>query len=1361
MKRFLTFAFLIVAAGLAAAIATGCKPVTGNGGYAAEKNDPAKVPVNFEGSAEVNDGAPNILRLSAADGALLEVSGVSGLTLGAAGGLPAHILTATSPNGILGVAFDKASPNTALFLLDGWVEASDGNPLTLRYDDSGGGMLLNGAPISSFTIDVTNNVLEGTTGPVLPDASAPAPTVTKAAVYDEAPARVLVEFDTPVVINGLQGFSVEVNGAVKSEITGYSVSGAGLAIFLKYGIGHGDSAVLSYTKPATGRVISLKLRELENFSMPIENFVLSGTDPNGPDNPDKPAGPGGDPNDPADIPPGPPGAGAVLSGLHVTLPRVNWHQNEDLKPELTVIAVYSDSGCVPLNQSSGWTINPENPTAKVGDNQILTVSYRGRTGSVAINVKAAGAVLPALAALNVTVPRVNWIVGETFLPNVTAVYTDSSYGTVTSGYTLNPASPTATVRDGVLVTVSYTYQGVTKSGGAGINVKASKSDLPGLAGIAASVEKKTWALYEPFTVNVEASYSDGTKGVIPYGYILDPTAPTATPGLDKAVLVMFKGKQAPAISIDVVTKNEADAVTLSSISAVPAKFAWVLDEPFELTVTATYSNGTTGIIAKGYYIQSPEYPTGATGEAIAVNVVYKDKTDSFSIKVVASADLLDPLDRITAAPDKGSYNFSEGYTITVLAYYGASPTGHPISNWTSNPANITGGATGSVPVRVSYTERGVTKTADFTVTVNPLKIGGGGTGGEGTTVFDLTPHITKPVYNAARQTASGTLAYNLYTIDSITWYNAGDNAAFTAAKYAAAAAYKAVVVLTPKAGYTFAGIGANCFKHTNAQTGGVTNAADSGMVTIVFPATAGSIVTFDPKGGTWKGTYSGWTGTGNQTVVVEPNGQITLPVEPGQVAKAGNYLVSWRTADSASGTDYLQGSSFKPGAGVTLYARWDAGSSWVDKDAAQQAINNAKAAITNAGSGGSTAVIMIGNPAEGNADQSILDQIAYLLGLLDGQKKDVSINGGTGTITVTLYNTAAIIQATDDLNALVALYKPGVIIVPSWTFTYNGTNGTDGSVQQAKLVTTGTYEIELEGGAGGHLYTAAGLTAAGGKGGHAKGRYRFAGTSGSPVNLDIRVGGQGEGTAGYDGTGFTQVNTFPGGRTRASSHPGGYNGGGSGGESNFGVNGASGGGGATDVRLTGSVATLNGVAKTDPRIIVAGGGGGAAASGESGSHGLANNSPMKGGNAGGTSGITGDAFEQNPLNKAVNLAVGTQTNCSGSTGTASKVALGTAGIGANGILGQTGGRGGGGGGWWGGGAANAGASTALVGAGSGGSGYTGGTTAYPVGGGSTPVLTNPYNGASAAYTGPVNEAIPGTVYGSGKATIRWIAPPAN
>ena len=56
-----------------------------------------------------------------------------------------------------------------------------------------------------------------------------------------------------------------------------------------------------------------------------------------------------------------------------------------------------------------------------------------------------------------------------------------------------------------------------------------------------------------------------------------------------------------------------------------------------------------------------------------------------------------------------------------------------------------------------------------------------------------------------------------------------------ASTFAASTVYTATVTLTPKEGFTFDGIPENFFKRSGATS--VTNAANSGVVTIVFPAT--------------------------------------------------------------------------------------------------------------------------------------------------------------------------------------------------------------------------------------------------------------------------------------------------------------------------------------------------------------------------------------------------------------------------------------------------------------------------------------------------------------------------------------------
>jgi uncharacterized protein YjdB len=98
--------------------------------------------------------------------------------------------------------------------------------------------------------------------------------------------------------------------------------------------------------------------------------------------------------------------------------------------------------------------------------------------------------------------------------------------------------------------------------------------------------------------------------------------------------------------------------------------------------------------------------------------------------------------------------------------------------------------------------------------------------------FDLTTLVTAPVKDAAPNTTA--INETQYT-GTITWQK-GDGTSFSG-NFAPSTVYKAVVSLTAQAGYTFTGVPANSFSYSGATT--VSNAGNSGTVTITFPATAG------------------------------------------------------------------------------------------------------------------------------------------------------------------------------------------------------------------------------------------------------------------------------------------------------------------------------------------------------------------------------------------------------------------------------------------------------------------------------------------------------------------------------------------
>ena len=174
------------------------------------------------------------------------------------------------------------------------------------------------------------------------------------------------------------------------------------------------------------------------------------------------------------------------------------------------------------------------------------------------------------------------------------------------------------------------------------------------------------------------------------------------------------------------------------------------------------------------------------------------------------------------------------------------------------------------------------------------------------------------------------------------------------------------------------------------------------------------------------------------------------------------------------------------------------------------------------------------------------------------------------------------------------------------TFEYNGTDGSDGSVQTFTAPATGDYTLEAWGGQGGNGYISASSTLAGAYGGYSKGTVSL----NAGDILYIYVAGKGQ-----DGNSTTTAKT------------GGYNGGGNG--SGNGKGGA--GGGATHIATTeGLLSTLS--SSTTNILLVAGGGGGSA--GYTG---------YKGGNGGGTSGTAGTS-------SSTRYAAGAGTQTSGGAG---------------------------------------------------------------------------------------------------------------
>jgi hypothetical protein len=97
-------------------------------------------------------------------------------------------------------------------------------------------------------------------------------------------------------------------------------------------------------------------------------------------------------------------------------------------------------------------------------------------------------------------------------------------------------------------------------------------------------------------------------------------------------------------------------------------------------------------------------------------------------------------------------------------------------------------------------------------------------------LFDLSNTFDAPA--AGARPANAITAAAQYS-GSITWKQGSED--FNATEFDETTTYTAVLTLTPVAGYTFTGVGADVFSYDGATS--VTNVASSNVVTIVFPAT--------------------------------------------------------------------------------------------------------------------------------------------------------------------------------------------------------------------------------------------------------------------------------------------------------------------------------------------------------------------------------------------------------------------------------------------------------------------------------------------------------------------------------------------
>jgi hypothetical protein len=292
-------------------------------------------------------------------------------------------------------------------------------------------------------------------------------------------------------------------------------------------------------------------------------------------------------------------------------------------------------------------------------------------------------------------------------------------------------------------------------------------------------------------------------------------------------------------------------------------------------------------------------------------------------------------------------------------------------------------------------------------------------------------------------------------------------------------------------------------------------------------------------------------------------------------------------------------------------------------------------------------------------------------------------------ILILLLNLFIVINLISINTATAVLSNPSPVCV-SGTCTINF--DTTGDYYLWSAPTTGTYTFQVWGAQGGNAGYNGTVYREGGKGGYASGNYAL--TSGQ--TLYLYVGGQGAGTTSS---------------ANGDLQSGGFNGGGNGYNGDTSIKRGAGGGGATDIRISGNALT--------DRVIVAGGGAGAARY-----DGYLTNHPGVGGGTSGGNGYT----DWLTVESGNNGRGGTQSQGGAGGSNGGTAISGSLGAGGRGVINTSFGSCGGGGGFYGGGGSGVGAAAG------GGSGYVGGVTSSTITAGNAS-MPNPAGGNMVGRSG--------------------------
>jgi uncharacterized protein YjdB len=326
----------------------------------------------------------------------------------------------------------------------------------------------------------------------------------------------------------------------------------------------------------------------------------------------------------------------------------------------------------------------------------------------------------------------------------------------------------------------------------------------------------------PYEISISAHYSDGTQSG---ETTLSPVAPSSTVGVT-------------GISLDLTEL----ALTMTSPTG---QLTPVITPPNATNMTVTWASMNPGV-AK---VNGSGLVTALTPGTAVIMVITQDGGKTASCLVTVSASGLANVTGFTAVP--GNTEIGLNWTNPTAAEFesvviSAVPTAGSLSsaktiNKTDSPNN-------------SYTVTGLDNGTSYTIKIK-AHYSGGGNSGETTanvipaaTVTDilLDSLISAPVTAASPNTAP-TTAHNQFTSVARAWKK-GDDSPHTGS-FQAGQVYKAVLTITVKQAYTFAGVSGFSYTAASSVTHMFTGDYKTATVTITFPPTLGVTVSGKITGG--------------------------------------------------------------------------------------------------------------------------------------------------------------------------------------------------------------------------------------------------------------------------------------------------------------------------------------------------------------------------------------------------------------------------------------------------------------------------------------------------------------------------------